>query len=106
MNLSDEIIKIVRMERPEAQIDGYLAERPQLMSHCIRVWAPCGCCWTYAGAEASVLTACVSESCNFSWTEASAALARLQELEKQNEHRNAEAERPQLQTGEEPGPMA
>jgi hypothetical protein len=71
-------------EKP-AHVDGYLAERPTTLQHCIRVWAPCGCCLTYMSAAASVLTECAAEGCNFEWhqaQEAIEALRRAEEAEK------------------------
>lgn len=72
-------------ERPE-HIDGYMAERPEMMRDVIRVWAPCGCCLTYMSASASVLSQCENEKDDFSWALAEEALNALRRAEDQ-EHK-------------------
>lgn len=67
-------------QRPQ-DLGGYLAERPEGLPHCMRVWAPCGCCWTYMSASASVLTQCDAQEHDFNWTEAEQAIAALRAAE-------------------------
>jgi hypothetical protein len=68
-------------ERPQDAQEGYVAERPDTLNHCIRVWSPCGCCLTYMSAHASVLTQCASKAHDFDWAEAQRALQALQRAE-------------------------
>jgi hypothetical protein len=68
-------------ERPEGPLVGYMAERPETLRNCIRVWAPCGCCVTYMSQTVSVLTECALESCNFEWSEAQRAIEALKVAE-------------------------
>ena len=67
--------------RPPEAANGYLAERPVLIPHLLRVWSPCGCCLTWMNAAASVLTQCDSTEHDFSWAQAQEALAALQAAE-------------------------
>jgi hypothetical protein len=80
-------------ERPSGSQAGYLAERPDTMRGLIRVWSPCGCCWTYMSPAASVLTQCDSPEHDFSWPEAESAIAALRAAE---EPPAKKAEAPQL----------
>lgn len=73
-------------ERPE-HIDGYLAERPDGLKDCMRVWSPCGCCWTYMSPNASVLTQCESAEHDFNWATAEEALNALRAAEEGERNR-------------------
>lgn len=84
-------------QRPTQRLDGYLAERPEGLTGCMRVWAPCGCCWTYMNPSASVLTQCDAVEHDFNWTEAQAAIDALRAAEAPEIEEEKDVQRQQSQ---------
>jgi hypothetical protein len=99
--VKEELSRVGKLaeSRPGNAAAGYLAERPDTLKGLIRVWSPCGCCWTYMSPAASVLTQCDSPEHDFNWPEAEAAIAALRAAEESQQTEGesvGEPEQPKL----------